>query len=119
MRYDAEGSLHQLVSSHQVTGSLGGGAGDAVLRAGRTGPDNVVVRQGLQIKLSNIHAPGGVSQNVNRVDIPAEVSKGAPNRACAAEELQQTRHIYLTRIFGGYAFKWSECWYHLLSKTQA
>ena len=50
VRYDAEGSLHQRVSSHQVTGSLGGGAGDAVLRAGRTGPDNVVVRQGLQIK---------------------------------------------------------------------
>ena len=69
--YDTEGSLHQLVSSHQVAGSLGGGAGATVLSAGRTAPDNVVVRQGRQIKLSNIHAPGGMSQNVNGINIPA------------------------------------------------
>ena len=50
--------------------------------------------KGLQIKLSNIHAPGGVSQDIHGVDIPTQVSKGASNRARAAEELQHTRHFF-------------------------
>ena len=100
VRYDVEGSLHQRVSSRQVTGSLGGGAGDAVLGAGRRSPDDVVVRQTLQVKLSNIHAPGGISQNIHGVDVPAKVGKGAPNRARAAEELQQARRFIYGRIWG-------------------